>query len=66
MVQVQRCTSLQETEGVGTMSRIEHTFSEQKDLIAALSERILEDLQNAIDTKGKASLMLQIIFKFHM
>ena len=40
------------------MSRVEHTFSEQKDLIAALSERILEDLQNAIDTKGKASLLV--------
>lgn len=40
------------------MSRIEYTFSEQKDLIAALSERILEDLQASIDTNGKASLLV--------
>ncbi|MCD6211459.1 MAG: 6-phosphogluconolactonase [Sulfurovum sp.] len=40
------------------MSRIEHVFTEQDRLIEALSHSILKQLQNAIDTKGKASLLV--------
>jgi len=40
------------------MSRSEHVFSDQEALIEALSQSILENLQKAIDEKGKASLMV--------
>lgn len=40
------------------MSRSEHVFSSQEALIEALSQSILENLQKAIDEKGKASLMV--------
>jgi len=40
------------------MSRSEHVFSNQEALIEALSQSILENLQKAIDEKGKASLMV--------
>ncbi len=40
------------------MSRIEHTFTEQDVLIASLSQSILKQLQDAIDKKGKASLLV--------
>ena len=40
------------------MSRVVHTYSEQKTLIEALSEQILEELQSAIDEKGEASLLV--------
>jgi 6-phosphogluconolactonase len=44
--------------GVGTMSRSVHAFSEQGSLIEALSQSILENLQKAIEEKGKASLLV--------
>lgn len=44
--------------GVGTMSRSEHAFSGQDDLIVALSQSITKHLQEAIDEKGKASLLV--------
>ena len=40
------------------MSRVEHVFTEQDTLIEALSQSILKQLQNAIDKKGKASLLV--------
>ncbi len=40
------------------MSRIEHIFTEQDRLIEVLSHSILKQVQNAIDTKGKASLLV--------
>jgi len=40
------------------MSRSEHAFSIQDDLIEALSQSILAQLQEAISTKGKASLLV--------
>jgi len=40
------------------MSRSEHAFSKQDDLIEALSQSILAQLQEAILTKGKASLLV--------
>lgn len=40
------------------MSRNEHVFSEQSRLVEALSNSILSDLQNAIEVKGKASLLV--------
>lgn len=43
---------------VGTMSSIMHAFSSQDDLVEALSQSIAEQLQFAIDKKGKASLLV--------
>lgn len=40
------------------MSRSEHAFGKQDDLIEALSQSILAQLQEAIETKGKASLLV--------
>jgi 6-phosphogluconolactonase len=40
------------------MSRSEHAFSKQEDLTEALSQSILAQLQKAIETKGKASLLV--------
>lgn len=40
------------------MSRSEHAFSGQDDLIAVLSQSITKHLQEAIDEKGKASLLV--------
>ena len=40
------------------MSRSEYAFSKQSDLIEALSQSILERLQEAIETRGKASLLV--------
>jgi len=40
------------------MSRNVHAFSVQDDLIAALSQSITEQLQKAIEEKGKASLLV--------
>ena len=40
------------------MSRSEHAFTKQDDLIEALSQSILAKLQKAIATKGKASLLV--------
>ncbi len=40
------------------MSRNVHAFSTQDDLIAALSQSIAEELQKAIEEKGKASLLV--------
>ena len=40
------------------MSRSVHAFSEQEALIDALSQSILENLQKAIEEKGKASLLV--------
>jgi len=37
---------------------MEHVFTGQDTLIKALSQSILKQLQNAIDTKGKASLLV--------
>ena len=51
-------SSLHEMVGVGTMSRIEHTFKEQEDLIEALTISIAQNLQEAIEQKGKASLLV--------
>jgi len=44
--------------GVGTMSRKVHVFSAQDDLIATLSQSIIEALEEAIEAKGKASLLV--------
>jgi len=40
------------------MSRHEHLFSDQGELINALSNSIMSDLEQAIDEKGKASLLV--------
>ena len=40
------------------MSRNVHAFSTQDDLIAALSQSITQELQKAINEKGKASLLV--------
>lgn len=40
------------------MSRLEHAFSKQDDLVEALSQSILAQLQEAIETKGRASLLV--------
>lgn len=40
------------------MSRHEHAFIRQDDLIVALSQNIVKQLQEAIDEKGKASLLV--------
>ena len=45
-------------EGVGTMSRIEHHFHSQEQLIDMLSRAIATDLKHAIKTKGEASLIV--------
>lgn len=45
-------------EGVGTMSRTLHTFQSQDALIEVLSKSIIDQLQEAIDKKGKASLLV--------
>ncbi len=58
MVQVLQYNSLQEMVGVGTMSRTLHTFSSQEALIELLSQSIIDQLQEAIDKKGKASLLV--------
>ena len=58
MDQQQEFSSLHEMDGVGTMSRIEHAFKEQEDLIEALTQSIVKNLQEAIDKNGKASLLV--------
>ncbi|MBU1667947.1 6-phosphogluconolactonase [bacterium] len=40
------------------MSRIEHAFREQEDLIEALTQSIVTNLQEAIKENGKASLLV--------
>jgi 6-phosphogluconolactonase len=45
-------------EETGTMSRSVHAFTKQDKLIEALSQSILAQLQEAIETKGKASLLV--------
>ncbi len=40
------------------MSRLEHAFSKQHDLVEALSQSILAQLEEAIETKGRASLLV--------
>ncbi len=45
-------------DGVGTMSRIEHGFVKQEDLIDALTQSIATNLQEAIEQKGKATLLV--------
>ncbi len=58
MDQVLRYNSLQETVGAGTMSKNVHAFTEQDALTTALSQTIVKELQEAIDKKGKASLLV--------
>ena len=58
MDQVLRYNSLQETVGAGTMSKNVHAFTGQDALISALSQSIVKELQEAIDKKGKASLLV--------
>lgn len=58
MVQVRLYSLSQEMEGVGTMSRTLHTFSSQDALLELLSKSIINQLQDAIDKKGKASLIV--------
>jgi 6-phosphogluconolactonase len=45
-------------EETGTMSRSVHAFTKQDELIEVLSQSILAQLQEAIETKGKASLLV--------
>lgn len=58
MVPVQRYNLSHEMAEVGTMSSTMHAFSSQDDLIEALSQSIILQLQKAIDQKGKASLLV--------
>ena len=58
MAQVLLYNSSHEMEGVGTMSRTLHTFQSQDALIEVLSKSIIDQLQEAIDKKGKASLLV--------
>ncbi len=58
MVQVRLYSSLQEMEGVGTMSRVLHSFKSQESLIEVLSKRIVDQLKETIDENGKASLIV--------
>jgi len=44
--------------GVGMMSRTLHTFQSQDALIEVLSQSIINQLQEAIDRRGKASLLV--------
>lgn len=45
-------------EGVGTMSNVEHKFKKQEDLVTALTQSIVKNLQEAIEKYGKASLIV--------
>lgn len=44
--------------GIGIMSKVEHAFSKQEDLLEALSQSILSQLEDAIISKAKATLLV--------
>jgi len=58
MVQVLPCNLSHGMEGVGTMSRILHTFPKQNELVEMLSKSIVMKLKSGIQKKGKASLIV--------
>lgn len=58
MVRVPQYSLSQETEGIGTMSKLVHAFTTQPRLLEALSQQIAKDLREAIDRNAKASLLV--------